>query len=142
LALLAVLGAAAAVIHTLQMLGWWKINFGPIEFYAEATIVGALMWAILAAIYIWLAIRLWNVDPQGWMFLVILSILNLIMAFVTILGGTVWNNLTWSIVVNAVILIYCLLPGTKDAFAADSLRIDAPPAEAPPAEPAAEETEE
>ena len=34
---------------------------------------------------------LWNVDPQGWLFLVIIAGLNLMLAFFAILGGSTWD---------------------------------------------------
>ena len=74
------------------------------------------MWGILALIYLWLVRMLWSVDAQGWMFLVILSALNLILAFVSVLGQSSFQAMLPAIVINGIILIYCLLPGTKAAF--------------------------
>jgi hypothetical protein len=119
LAILAGLGAVAAIIHTLQMLHLWPVTLqlGPLEAkFFTFDIFGALMWGIMALIYIWVVRGLWNLDPQAWLFLVILSILNLILAGVTILGQTPWQDMMWSIVINVIILVYCLLPGTKQAF--------------------------
>jgi hypothetical protein len=59
---------------------------------------------------------LWNVNPQGWLFMVIISGLNLILAFLSILGGSSWDALSVAIIINGLILIYCLLPSTKRAF--------------------------
>jgi hypothetical protein len=70
----------------------------------------------MAAIYIWLVRMLWNLDPQGWLFLVIIAIFNLILAFVSILGRSSFQAMLPSILINGIILIYCLLPGTKEAF--------------------------
>ena len=115
LAILAGLAAAVAIIHTLQMLHLWPISFGPVRFFTFS-LIGAILWGILAAIYIWLVRRLWNVDPQAWMFLVILSILNLALGLISILGQSSFQAMLPSLVANGIILIYCLLPGTRDAF--------------------------
>jgi hypothetical protein len=117
LAILAAVAAIVAIIHTLQMLHLFPIRgpFGAFRFFTF-DLLGAILWGILALIYIWLVRMLWNVDPQAWLFLVVLSILNLILAFVSGLGATPWEALLPSIVVNGLILIYLLLPGTKAAF--------------------------
>ena len=78
--------------------------------------MGAILWGVLALIYIWLVRMLWNVDPQAWLFLVVLSILNLILAFVSILGQSSWEGLAPTILLNLIIVVYCLLPRTKAAF--------------------------
>jgi len=120
LAILAGIAALLAVIHTLQMLHLLPFNlFGELRFW-NFSLIGALMWGLLAAIYIWLVKMLWNVNPQGWLFMVILSVLNLILAFVSILGASDWQAVAPTILVNGLILIYCLLPGTKAAFGTDT----------------------
>ena len=115
LAILAAVGAIVAIIHTLQMLNLWPIWIGPLRFFAF-NLLGAILWGIMALIYIWLVRMLWNVDPQAWLFLVVLSTLNLILALVSILGASTWQALAPTIILNGIILIYCLLPGTKAAF--------------------------
>jgi hypothetical protein len=117
LAILAAVAAIVAIVHTLQMLHLFPIRgpFGNFAFFAF-DLLGAILWGILALIYIWLVRMLWNVDPQAWLFLVVLSILNLILAFLSILGASSWEALLPSILVNGLILIYLLLPGTKAAF--------------------------
>jgi len=107
------------VIHTLQMLHLLPHFLGPVTFWSF-DLLGALMWGLLAAIYIWLVKMLWNVNPQGWLFMVILSTLNLILAFVSLLGQSSWQALAPTILINGLILIYCLLPGTKAAFGTDT----------------------
>lgn len=115
LAVLAGIAALLAVIHTLQMLHLLPHILGPVTFWSF-DLFGALMWGLLAAIYIWLVKMLWSVNPQGWLFLVVLSTLDLILAFVSLLGQSSWQALAPTILVNGIILIYCLLPGTKAAF--------------------------
>ena len=117
LAILAGIAAFFAVIHTLQMLHLFPIR-GPVGVFSFFTFdfLGALLWGLMAAIYIWLVRMLWNLDPQGWLFLVIIAIFNLILALVSVLGRSSFQAMLPSILVNGVILIYCLLPGTKEAF--------------------------
>lgn len=117
LALLAGLGAIIAIIHTLQMLHFFPIGgpFGVFKFFTF-DLFGALMWGILAAIYIWVMRMLWNLDQQGWLFVVVLATLNLVLAVVSIFGASSWQAMMPSILVNGLILIYGMLPGTKAAF--------------------------
>jgi len=115
LAIFALLGAAQALFVTLQYLHILPINIGELHFWTF-DFWGALMWGILFLIYLWVFRMLWNVDPQGWLFLVIISGLNLILAFLYLLGGSSWEALSAAIIINGLILVYCLLPGTKKAF--------------------------
>lgn len=117
LAFLAALGAIMAIIHTLQMLHLLPVFFGPVRFFTF-DLLGAILWGMLAAIYIWLVRGLWNVEPQAWLFLVILSILNLALALVSIIGNSSLTAMAPAVLVNGLILIYCILPGTKNAFGA------------------------
>ena len=117
LAILAGIAAFIAIIHTLQMLHLFPIS-GPAGVFSFFTfdLLGALLWGLMAAIYIWLVRMLWNLDPQGWLFLVVIAIFNLILAFVSVLGRSSFQAMLPSILINGIILIYCLLPGTKEAF--------------------------
>lgn len=115
LAFLAGLAAAVAIFHTLQFLRILPFNFGVLRFY-QFNLLGAILWGLMALIYIWLVRMLWNVNPQAWLFMVVLSTLNLILDLITWLGETSWVALLPSVLVNGVILIYCLLPGVRKSF--------------------------
>ncbi len=115
LAILAALAAIVAIIHTLQMLHLWPLWLGPVRFFTF-NLIGAIMWGLLAAIWIWLVRGLWKVDPSAWLFLVILSILNLSLALISLLGDSTLAGLAPTILINGIILIYSLLPGTQKAF--------------------------
>jgi hypothetical protein len=115
LAILAGIAAVVAIIHTLQMLHLLPFSLGPFRFFTF-DLLGAILWGILAAIWIWVITMLWRVDPQAWYFLVILSVLNLCLDFVSLIGGTSLSNLAVSMIVNAAVLIYCVIPSTKEAF--------------------------
>ncbi len=130
LAILAGFAAFFAIIHTLQMLHLFPIRgpFGQFTFFTFS-LFGAIMWGIVAAVWIWLVRKLWNVEPDAWWFIIIFTILTLVLNFVSLLGGTPWEALATSTVLNALILVYALIPGTRDAFGTQADQISAPPTE-------------
>jgi hypothetical protein len=79
---------------------------------------GAILWAITTFVWAWVAVQLWNVNSQGWMFLVLISAFDIILAVISVIGATSLSAVLPSIVVNAIVLIYCLTPGVKSAFGA------------------------
>ena len=117
LALLAGLAALVAIVHTLQMLHLFPISgpFGEARFFTF-DLVGALLWGLMAAIYLWVFRMLWNLDPQGWLFVVVIAVLNLVLAFMSIIGDSTWQSMLPALIINGLVLIYGMLPGTKDAF--------------------------
>ena len=102
-------------MHALQMLHLWPKLLGTAAFLGF-DLIGALLWGILATIYLWLAQMLWNVNSQAWMYLVLLADLNLILACVSILGASSFQALLPAVSVNRIVQIYCLLPGTKASY--------------------------
>ncbi len=122
LAILAGFAAVVAIIHTLQMLHLWPVT-GPLGQFKFFTfdLLGALLWGLLAAIYIWVVRMLWAEDPQGWLFVVVLATLNITFDLFSVIGGTPWEAVTVSLFINSLVLIYSLLPGTKEAFGVDEL---------------------
>lgn len=117
LAILAAIAAIIAGIHTLQMLHLFPFR-GPFGVFAFFTfdLLGAILWGLLALIYIWVVRQLWNLDPQGWLFVAALAAINLILAVISVFGQSTWQAMLPSILVNGLILVYVLLPGTKEAF--------------------------
>jgi hypothetical protein len=115
LAFLALLGAANAFIVTLQMLHLLPTYLGPVAFY-QFSLIGALFWGFLC--FIWLGVfgALWVVHPQGWLFMVLIAGFDLIYGIICVLGGSSWEAMAPMIILCVLILIYCMLPGTKQAF--------------------------
>jgi hypothetical protein len=115
LAFLAILGAINAFIYTLQMLHLLPTFLGPIAFY-QFSLIGAFFWGLL--FFIWLAVfrMLWEVQPQGWMFMVLIAVFDLIYGIICVLGGSSWEAMAPIIIISGLVLIYCMLPGTKQAF--------------------------
>ena len=49
-------------------------------------------------------------------FLVTFSVFNIIFDFVLMLGASDWSDVSLNLILNALILIYVMLPGTRKAF--------------------------
>lgn len=117
--ILAVLAAVAAILagfHLLQSLGILPYIIGDAKF-RDFNLWYAFMWGLMVWVWVWLFQMLWRVDRQGWLFLAVISSFNLILAFVAILGsGNQFSDVSLTFFVNGLILAYCLLPGTKEAF--------------------------
>ena len=118
LAILTGVAAVLSAVHLLQALGIFPYVIGPVSIRGF-NLWYALMWGLLLWVYIWLIQMLWRVNPQAWMFLIIITIWNLSVAFLAMLGAAEWSDVSLSILVNAVILIYCMLPGVREAFGTD-----------------------
>ena len=117
LAVLALLQAVITGYHTLQYLHILPFSLGPLSFYGF-DLLGALLWGVTFAIWIWAARMLWAVDPRGWMFITLMAGWELILAFLSLFGGSTFQAILPGVVVSAAILIYCLMPGTRAHFGA------------------------
>lgn len=115
LAILAGIAAVLAVIHFLQAIGLIPYMIGPIA-VRGFSLWNALMWALMIWVWIWLIKMLWEVDQQAWLFLTVISVFNLILDFVLMLGAGTWSDVSLNFIVNALILAYVMLPGTRKAF--------------------------
>ena len=115
--LLAVLAGVLAVLAILATLRWLGLVpwFGPGPGMRVFNLWAALMYGILAWIYVWLTQMLWRVDGQAWIFLAVITVFNLTLAFVELLQYS-WENVAVSVLINGFILIYMMLPGTRKAF--------------------------
>ena len=115
IAFLAILGAINALIVTLQYLHLLPVYVGQVAFYTFS-LIGAFFWVLIIFFFLWLFRMLWEMQPQGWMFAILIAGFTLFFDLIAILGGTSWEVLIAGIIISALILIYCLLPGTKKAF--------------------------
>jgi hypothetical protein len=114
---LAGLAALVAVWHTLQYLHLLPFTHGELQFYGYDPL-GAILWAVLALVWAWVAARLWTVDPRGLVFAIVLSGLNLLLALLSLVGASTLEALLPAIVLNGAVLLYCLTPGVRRAFGA------------------------
>lgn len=118
LAILAGIAAVLAAIHTLQALGIFPYVLGGFKIHSF-NLWNALMWGLMVWVWVWLVQMLWRVEPQAWLFLAVITVFNLILDFTIILGASDWNDVKASFLVNAIILIYVMLPGVKRSFQMD-----------------------
>jgi hypothetical protein len=114
----AVILTALSVIHLLQSLSILPYVIGPISI-RSFSLFYAVMWGLMVWVYAWLVRMLWRVEPQAWSFLVIITIFNLVYGFVLTLGDATFSDVSVSFFLNALILIYCMLPGVRRAFGTD-----------------------
>ena len=117
LAILAGVAAILSAIHALQFLGLFPIVIG--QNVAVRTYISfwyALMYGLLFWVYIWLVRMLWRVDPAAWMFLVFITVFELILDIFSMFGAATWQDVSVSFIFNALVLIYVMLPGVREAF--------------------------
>lgn len=116
---LATLAGIAFVVNafiTLVFVGAIPVTlFGGTGFFGQA-LLGTILWGFLALIWGWVAINLWNLNPEAWSFVIILSVLNLILDILSLLGASTLGSILPSVLINMAILIYALSPSVKDAF--------------------------
>ena len=120
LAILAGIAAVLAAIHALHFLGILPFFISPTGYKVRYfSFWYALMYGLLVWVYVWLTQMLWRVEPQAWMFLVMITMFYLILDFFSLFGATTWDDVAVSVIVNAIILLYCMLPGVRSAFGTD-----------------------
>lgn len=115
LAILAGVAAVLAALHALQAIGILPYMLGPAKVHS-VNVWSFLMWLLMVYIWVWLIRLLWKVDPQAWMFMVVVATFDLIIAFMSLVGDATFSELSLSFIANGLILIYCMLPSTKAAF--------------------------
>ncbi len=115
LAILAALAGIIAAYHTMQYLHILPMSLGQLSFYGF-DLAGALIWAALTVMYAWVVSMLWTVNPVGWLWVVLVSGANLVLGGLAVLGSSSLNAEAPALLLNGVVLLYCLLPGTRSAF--------------------------
>lgn len=117
LIIVAVLIAISDLLDAARYMGWLPIAaLGDLKFaLPSASWLGALMSLLLAGIWFWAA-KLYELDPQGWLFVVAIAVINLIFLFMALLGSSSFNAILPGVVLNAIALIIGMLPSTKAAF--------------------------
>lgn len=118
LIIIAGLAAIYNLLDAARYMGWLPISaLGEMKFFIQnANWLGALFAVLLAAIWFWVARMLYNLDPRGWLFVVVIAVINLIFLGLALLGQTTFQAIMWGIILNLAALIIGMLPSTKAAF--------------------------
>ena len=116
---LAVIAGILALVDAARYMGWLPIaQLGDLSFVLpNAQWFAAIMTVIVGVIWFVVAKWIWDQNPSGLLFVMVISVVNMIFLFLGMLGangsfGAIWPALA----VNALALILALLPGTKAAF--------------------------
>jgi hypothetical protein len=116
LAILAVIAGLVAIADTLRYMGILPVAMlGELKFFG-VNWFGAILAAICVVIWFVTARQVWNLDPRGWMFMLLISVTYLILQGLAILGQTTFQAVAPGVIVSAIALILTLLPSTKEAF--------------------------
>lgn len=118
LVFLAIVAGILAFLDAARYMGWLPIAaLGNIQFFvSSAGWLAAIFSAIAGVIWFMVASWLYNLNPQGWVFVIIIAILNLVLLGLAILGSTAFASVSLAVIVNAAALLLALLPGTQAAF--------------------------
>ncbi len=119
LILAAVIIGILDLIDAARYMGWLPIAQlgGELNFVLPSAYwLGAMLSVIVAAIWFWVAKQLYNLDPRGWLFVVVIAVINLIFLGMSLLGDNTFSDILWAGAVNVVALIIGVLPSTKAAF--------------------------
>src|SRR5829696_8759341 len=115
LAVLAGINAVLAVLHLLQAVGVLPYVVGPVSI-RDFNLWYTLMWGLTVWVWAFAVVLLLRVDPMAWLIVVVVAAFNLLFDFVALLGTTTVSDLSLSFLLNVVILVYALLPRTREAF--------------------------
>ncbi|HRO25249.1 MAG TPA: hypothetical protein PLR07_13255, partial [Promineifilum sp.] len=101
-----------------RFMGWISHPaFDQMEFFSRGTRwLGALLSLMVAGIWFWTAMRLYELDPRGWLFVVTIAVINLIFLLMALFGGNTFGDILRGVVLNVAALVIGMLPSTKAAF--------------------------
>lgn len=118
--ILAILSGFFALMAILAALNWLGMVpwFGPGPAIRTFNLWYALLYGLLAWVYVWLTKMLWEVRQEAWLFLAVITFFNLTLDFITIVTSNmpITDRTTVSILLNSLVLIYIMLPSTQRAF--------------------------
>jgi hypothetical protein len=118
LAILAGIAGLFEIWRTLVFLGIAKFTFVGQEVSFNSAQWGQALWAILlAAIWIWVAMGLWNMRAYAWSFGIYISLFTMIFSFFAMLGnnGTLESEFV-AMFIAIIIFMYLNYPGVRDQF--------------------------
>jgi hypothetical protein len=117
LAVLAGLAGLFQLWRAAVFMGWVKFTFVGKEVAYPNPQWGGVIWAILiAAIWFWVAMGLWNMRAYAWSFGIYISIFTMIFGFFAVLGSSTLEAESFAIFVALIIFMYLNYPGVRNQF--------------------------
>lgn len=119
LIIVAVLIGIFDLLDAARFMGWLPIAVigGELNFVLPSAFwLGALLSVGLALIWFWVAKKLYDLDPRGWLFVVVIAVINLIFLVMSLFGDNTFSDILWAGVLNVAALIISNLPSTRAAF--------------------------
>ena len=117
LALLAGVAGLFQLWRAAVFMGWVNFTFvgNPVSFPNPQW--GSVIWAILlAAIWFWVAMGLWNMRAYAWSFGIYISLFTLIFSFFAILGSSTFEAEFVAMFAALIIFMYLNYPGVRNQF--------------------------
>ncbi len=115
LGILAAVAAGVNLYHALQFLGVLPAMLGRFQFFGQ-NFWGALVFGFNALLWALIAWGLLSLKPWAWLFTIVVAVLGLLSAIFGLLGGSELSAMLPALVIDAIILIYCMSSGVKQAF--------------------------
>jgi hypothetical protein len=115
LGVLAAVAAGVSLYHALQFLGVLPAMLGPFQFFGQ-NFLGAMVFGFNALLWAVIAWGLLSLKPWAWLFTIVVAVLGLLSAVFGLLGGSEFSAMLPALVIDAIILIYCMSSGVKQAF--------------------------
>jgi hypothetical protein len=115
LGVLAAVAAGVNLYHALQFLGVLPAMLGRFQFFGQ-NFWGAMVFGFNALLWALVAWGLLSLKPWAWLFTIVVAALGLLSAVFGLLGGSELSAMLPALVIDAIILIYCMSSGVKRAF--------------------------
>lgn len=113
----AIIAGLNAFFDAARYLKLLPVSLGEMKFFLPSVSwLGAFMSGITGVIWLTVAKWLYDLNPQGWLFVVVMAILNIVLLLLAVLGQTSFSTVAFGLAVNALALILAFLPGTQKAF--------------------------
>jgi hypothetical protein len=118
--ILAIIAGILALLDAARYMGWLPIaQLGELSFaLPNAYWLGALLEALVGIIWFVVAKWIWDLNESGRLFVLVISVVNLIVLVLAILGQTTFSAVALQVLVNVIALVLALLPSTEEAFRA------------------------
>jgi hypothetical protein len=116
--ILAIIAGILALLDAARYMGWLPIaQLGELNFaLPNAYWLGALLEVLVGIIWFVVAKWIWDLNESGRLFILVISVVNLIILVLAILGQTSFSAVALQVLVNVVALVLALLPSTEEAF--------------------------